>query len=201
MCKLNNFRERVSKCVNPCTSYSSSFVNLPYVAIQSDLEAIKLLFMIILNKHEIQASILTFMSWRYFFCGSFVLFMSCCLSCFRICSLLPCAHKRDRTDILALVCDVYCDCVALPFGILGQVWHLIVSIPNPCCLSYFRYISCLVGLGVKISFITLVPGQRHSFFCLVCCFTSQVNSYGHCGTVSLPNHTFFLGRLVQAVNQ
>ena len=23
-----------------------------------------------------------------------------------------------------------------------------------------------------------------------CCFSSQVNSYGHCGTVSLPNHTF-----------
>ena len=25
---------------------------------------------------------------------------------------------------------------------------------------------------------------------LFCCFTSQVNSYGHCGTVSSPNHTF-----------
>ena len=23
-----------------------------------------------------------------------------------------------------------------------------------------------------------------------CCFTSQVNCYGHCGTVSSPNHTF-----------
>ena len=30
------------------------------------------------------------------------------------------------------------------------------------------------------------------FFCfvLLCCFTSQVNSYGHCGTVNSPNHTF-----------
>ena len=28
------------------------------------------------------------------------------------------------------------------------------------------------------------------FFCLFCCFTSQVTSYGHCGTVSSPNHTF-----------
>ena len=25
---------------------------------------------------------------------------------------------------------------------------------------------------------------------LFCCFTSQVNSYGHCGTVSSLNHTF-----------
>ena len=23
-----------------------------------------------------------------------------------------------------------------------------------------------------------------------CCFTSQINSYGHCGMVSSPNHTF-----------
>ena len=45
--------------------------------------------------------------------------------------------ERDRADLLALVCDVYCDFVTFPFGILGQVWHLIVSIPDPCCLSYF----------------------------------------------------------------
>ena len=37
--------------------------------------------------------------------------------------------------------------------------------------------------------------------CFVCCFTSKVNSYVHCGTVSSPNHTFFLGKLEQAVNQ
>ena len=28
------------------------------------------------------------------------------------------------------------------------------------------------------------------FVCLFCCFTSQVNIYGHCGMVSSPNHTF-----------
>ena len=39
------------------------------------------------------------------------------------------------------------------------------------------------------------------FFCLFCCFTSQVNSYGQGGMVSSPNHTFFLGKLEQAVNQ
>ena len=39
----------------------------------------------------------------------------------------------ERADLLALVCDVYCDFV-FPFGILGQVWYLIVSIPGPCCL-------------------------------------------------------------------
>ena len=29
----------------------------------------------------------------------------------------------------------------------------------------------------------------------------QVNSYGHVGTVSSPNHTFFLGKLDEAVYQ
>ena len=28
-------------------------------------------------------------------------------------------------DLLALVCDVSCDFVTFPFGILGQVWYLI----------------------------------------------------------------------------
>ena len=47
-----------------------------------------------------------------------------------------------------------------------------------------------------------VPGTpKHNFVCLFVCFTSQVNSYGHCGTVSSPNHSFFLGKLEQAVNQ
>ena len=39
-------------------------------------------------------------------------------------------------DLLALVCDVNF-VMLLPFGSLGQVWYLILSIPYPCCLSYF----------------------------------------------------------------
>ena len=35
---------------------------------------------------------------------------------------------RERADLLSLVCDVYCDFVTFPFGILRQVWYLIVSI-------------------------------------------------------------------------
>ena len=44
----------------------------------------------------------------------------------------------ERVGLLALVCDVYCDFVNFSFGIMGQVWNLIVSIPDPCCLSYFE---------------------------------------------------------------
>ena len=39
---------------------------------------------------------------------------------------------------MALVCVVYCDFVTFPFGILEQVWYLIVSIPDHCFISYFR---------------------------------------------------------------
>ena len=39
-------------------------------------------------------------------------------------------------DLLDFVCDVYCDFVTFPFGIQGRMLHLIVSIPDPCCLSY-----------------------------------------------------------------
>ena len=42
-------------------------------------------------------------------------------------------------DLLALVCDINCGFVTFPFGILEQVWYLIVSIPDHCCLSYFYY--------------------------------------------------------------
>ena len=43
----------------------------------------------------------------------------------------------ERADLLALVCDVYFVFVPFPCGILGQVWYLMVSIPDLCRLSYF----------------------------------------------------------------
>ena len=45
----------------------------------------------------------------------------------------------ERTDLLALVGDVYCIFVTFPCGILGQVWYLIVSFPDLCHLSYFEF--------------------------------------------------------------
>ena len=43
----------------------------------------------------------------------------------------------ERADLLALVCGVYCE-FHFPIGILGQVWYLIVSIPDLCTLTYFK---------------------------------------------------------------
>ena len=73
---------------------------------------------------------------RCFFCWSFMLSLSCIcfvmLSCASVswCLVVTC---WERTDLLALVCDV-----TFPFGILGQVWYLIVLIPDFCPLFYFN---------------------------------------------------------------
>ena len=75
---------------------------------------------------------------RYFFCGSFVLFMSCVCHAFasvHCCLVVTC---WERVDLLALVCDVYCVFVTFPCVNLAQVWYLIVSIPDICHLSYYE---------------------------------------------------------------
>ena len=72
---------------------------------------------------------------RYFFSGSFVLFMSCVRHAFasvHCCFVVSCL---ERAGLLAFVCDVF---VTFPCGILGQVWYLIVSIPDLCRLSYYE---------------------------------------------------------------
>ena len=73
---------------------------------------------------------------RFLFCGSFVLFMSY----FVMLSRPFIATCWERTDLLPLVCDVLLCFVTFQCGILGQVWYLIVSIPDLCHLSYFDYI-------------------------------------------------------------
>ena len=41
-----------------------------------------------------------------------------CLSCFRVCSLLPCGHLLEKGDLLALVCDVLLFFVTFPSGVV-----------------------------------------------------------------------------------
>ena len=67
----------------------------------------------------------------------FVIYVSC-LSCFLVCSLQPCGHLRERANLLALLYVMF-SCVFVTFqcGVLGQVWYLIVSIPDLCLLIYF----------------------------------------------------------------
>ena len=46
----------------------------------------------------------------------------------------------ERADLLALVGVVYCSFAAFPCGILGQVWYLIVSLPDLRRLFYLNIV-------------------------------------------------------------
>ena len=67
-----------------------------------------------------------------------------CLLCFvRVCLYMLCGHLLgkgwplgSRLWCLLWVCH-------FPIGILGQVWYLIVSIPDLCNLTYFKYFWCI----------------------------------------------------------
>ena len=40
--------------------------------------------------------------------------------------------------------------VTFPFGILGQVWYLIVSIPDLCPLSYFHTVRIILHISAVL---------------------------------------------------
>ena len=49
-----------------------------------------------------------------------MLFMTCVCHAFVSVHCCLVVTRRERADILALVCDVYCDFVTFPYGILGR---------------------------------------------------------------------------------
>ena len=51
---------------------------------------------------------------------------------------VPCSLViRERADLLALLYVMFsCNFVTFPYGHSGQVWYLIVSIPDLCLLPY-----------------------------------------------------------------
>ena len=58
------------------------------------------------------------------------------------CSLL--VTCLERADLLALLHVMFsCIFVTFPYGVLGQVWYLIVSIPDLCLPSYLYYYAFL----------------------------------------------------------
>ena len=69
-----------------------------------------------------------------YLCLVFVMF-----SCLFIAALWSPAGK-GLTSWLSFVM-FYCAFVTFPCGILGQVWYLILSIPDPCHISNFLFAS------------------------------------------------------------
>ena len=70
------------------------------------------------------------------------------------------AQKQFRSKIcwgkaylLALLCVMFsCVVVTLPCGVLGQVWYLIVSIPDPCLLPFFKERLKSLNISYKLNY-------------------------------------------------
>ena len=66
-------------------------------------------------------------------------FVSCVSHTFTSVHCCPVVTCWERADLLALVGDVYLFFFTFQCRILGQVWCLIVSLPDLCLLSYMAY--------------------------------------------------------------
>ena len=79
-------------------------------------------------------AVLLMLIFYFFFC--FVFAMALYLSVY-MCLVVT---RWERAGLLALVCGVLLWVCYFPIGILGQVWYLIVLIPDLCTLTYQIYI-------------------------------------------------------------
>ena len=65
-----------------------------------------------------------------------MLFMSCVFHAFTSVHCCLAVTCWERADLLYVMFNYVF--VTFPCGILGQVWYLVVSIPDLCHLSYFN---------------------------------------------------------------
>ena len=70
---------------------------------------------------------------------TFLLFvLHVCMSYCLVCSLQPCGNLLGKGWPLSIFfIAVFLCFVTFPYGVLGQVWYLIVSNPDLCRLPYF----------------------------------------------------------------
>ena len=69
----------------------------------------------------------------FLFCLVFAMFCACLF----ICALWSPAGKGLTSWLSFVVSSVSLSLSHFPIGILGQVWYLIVSIPDLCTITYF----------------------------------------------------------------
>ena len=74
----------------------------------------------------------------------------------------------ERAGLLALLCLIFCVFVTFPCGVLGQVWYLIVLIPD---------FSPLTLIGLKLDVNSVEPDRP----CLISgnCILLTLSSGGH----------------------
>ena len=90
-------------------------------------------------------------------CFLCVLGFSCSVHC---CLVVIC---WERAVLLALVGDVYC-IYYFPMWYPGQVWYLIVYVPDLCCLSYLNWLfaqSYYIQQLLTICYDCAVPVDKH----------------------------------------
>ena len=60
----------------------------------------------------------------------------------------------ERADLLALLYVKFsCAFVTFPYGVLGEVWYLFVSIPDLCLLPYFRRLNAHIHFSHGLSHV------------------------------------------------
>ena len=90
-------------------------------------------------------------------------FLSCvCYAFVRVCLYVPCGHLLGKG--WPLVCGVYLLVCHFPIGILGQLWNLIVSIPDRCTLTYVIVTAFIMQVSIEIWLIRLID-RPYFFFC------------------------------------
>ena len=74
--------------------------------------------------------------------------MPLCASVYR-CLVVTC---WERADLFALVCGVLLLVCHFLIGILGQVWYLIVLIPDICFLTYLEGLMTIIATLMTSSY-------------------------------------------------
>ena len=94
---------------------------------------------------------------------------------------------KDSHCEAAQFCERYMDIIQMVLTLISSTRKTTLncmSAPSVCLVPNVHCKRTILW-GLARVFVT---GKCNRY--LLCCFTSQVNSYGHCGTVSSPNHTF-----------
>ena len=93
-------------------------------------------FVIVVFPDHTHLLILIYFKIFYFFCGSFMFFLPCvCYTSVCILFILPCVTLGKGLTSWLTCTEYNCE-LSLSLGILGQVWYLIVSIPDLCTFTY-----------------------------------------------------------------
>ena len=95
-------------------------------------------FLFYITLHNDFVLICSFVFSYFVFCGSFLLFMFCVCHAFLSVHCILVDTYWERALHLAFLFVMFsCDFVTIPYGVLGQVWYLVVSIPDIRLLTYF----------------------------------------------------------------